>query len=209
MMVVTLPMKSSIACLCAFIALTAFSCSKSKPTGPPSSEVAPASFKVNLDTTRGPVIVEVTRASAPIGVDRFYNLIKAKFLDGARFFRVVPGFVVQFGMATNPEDYATWDFPLQDDPVLVSNHRGTLTFATSGPNTRTTQLFINLGNNERLDAQHFSAFGKVVSGMDFVDQIYSGDGQNPQQDLITAQGNAYLNKQFPHLDYITTARIVE
>src|SRR3954470_7830769 len=133
-------MKSPIAVLCAFVALTAFSCSKpaSPPTGPPTSETAPASFKVNFDTSRGPVIVEVTRASAPIGVDRFYNLIKGKFYDGARFFRVVPGFVVQFGMAANPADNAKWDFPLQDDPVLVSNKRGTITFATSGPNTRTT-----------------------------------------------------------------------
>lgn len=202
-------MKSPIVSLCVLAALTTFSCSKSKPPGP-TNEVAPATFRVNFDTTKGPVIVEVTRAWAPLGVDRFYNLIKAKFYDGARFFRVVPGFVVQFGMAGDPDLTAAWDVPIPDDPVLVSNRRGTLSFATSGANTRTAQLFINLDDkNVRLDAMHFSAFGKVVSGMDFVDQIYSGDGQRPQQDLIKQNGNAYLNKEFPHLDYIKTARIVE
>jgi len=201
-------MKSFIVSLCVLAALTAFSCKKPKPPGP-TNEVAPATFLVNFDTTKGPVIVEVTRAWAPLGVDRFYNLIKAKFYDGARFFRVVPGFVVQFGLAGDPDLTAAWDVPIPDDPVVVSNRRGTLTFATSGPNTRTAQLFINLGNNERLDAQRFSAFGKVVSGMDSVDQIYSGDGQNPQQGLITQSGNAYLIKEFPHLDYIKTARIAQ
>jgi len=203
-------MKSSPASLCILAALSLTACSKHAPPVPLTHEVAPETFHVNLDTTKGPVLVEVTRAWAPLGVDRFYNLIKAKFYDGARFFRVVPGFVVQFGMAGDPEAYAAWDTPIQDDPVLVSNHRGTLTFAqTSAPNTRGTQLFINLGNNQRLDAQHFSAFGKVLDGMEHVDQIYSGDGQNPQQDQITAQGNAYLIKAFPHLDYIRTARIVQ
>jgi peptidyl-prolyl cis-trans isomerase A (cyclophilin A) len=197
-------MKSSLVFLCALSALVTIACSRFKVT----NEVAPAVFHVNFDTTRGPVIVEVTRTWAPLGADRFYNLVKAKFFDGARFFRVVPGFVVQFGMAGNPDLNAAWDIPIQDDPVLVSNRRGTLTFATSGPNTRSSQLFINLGNNQRLDAQHFSAFGKVVSGMDYVDQIYSGDGEKPQQDLIKDKGNTYLEKEFPHLDYIKTARIV-
>jgi peptidyl-prolyl cis-trans isomerase A (cyclophilin A) len=195
-------------------ALTIVSCSDlkfktEKSSVAPSNETAPASFKVDFDTTKGHVIVEVSRGLAPLGVDRFYNLVKTKYFDGARFFRVVPGFVVQFGMAGDPDVSAQWDVPIQDDPVLTSNRRGTITFATAGPNTRTTQLFINLGNNERLDAQHFSPFGKVVDGMDNVDAIYSGDGQNPQQDQITAKGNAYLNKEFPHLDYIKTATIVQ
>ncbi len=203
-------MKTFPVLLCALVALTATSCSKSKPAAPPSSETAPASFKVNFDTSRGPVIIEVSRAAAPIGVDRFYNLIKAKFYDEARFFRVVPGFVVQFGLPADPANNAVWDFKLQDDPVLMSNKRGTLTFATSGPDTRTTQLFINLADNgSKLDPQHFSAFGQVISGMDVVDQIYAGDREGPQQDLITSQGNAYLTKQFPRLDYIKTARVVE
>lgn len=201
-------MKSTLASFCVlatvFSAISAVSCSKPKPT----NEAAPATFRVNFDTTKGSVIVEVTRASAPLGVDRFYNMVKAKFLDGARFFRVVPDFVAQFGLAGDPALTAGWDVPIQDDPVLMSNRRGTLAFATKGPNTRTTQLFINLGNNQKLDAQHFSAFGTVVSGMEYVDQIYAGDGQNPQQELIEQQGNAYLNKTFPHLDYIKTARII-
>jgi peptidyl-prolyl cis-trans isomerase A (cyclophilin A) len=152
--------------------------------------------------------VEVSRVSAPLGVDRLYNLVKAKYFDGARFFRVVPGFVVQFGLAADPKVTDAWDVPIQDDPVLVSNKRGTLTFATAGPDTRTAQLFINLGNNERLDAQHFSAFGRVVDGVDIVDQIYSGDGQKPEQPRIEKEGNAYLEKEFPNLDYIKTASIV-
>lgn len=205
-------MKSILVSLLGLAALLTVSCSKQPPAEKakvaPANETAPAEFKVDFDTTRGPVIVDVTRVSAPIGVDRFYNLVKAKYFDGARFFRVVPGFVVQFGLAADSKVTAAWDVPINDDPVLVSNKRGTVTFATAGPDTRTTQLFINLGNNERLDAQHFSAFGRVVDGMENVDQIYSGDGQNPQQDRIEKEGNAYLEKEFPHLDYIKTARIV-
>ena len=205
-------MKSILVCLLSLAAILSISCSKQQPAEKakvaPANETAPAEFKVNFDTTRGPVIVDVTRVSAPIGVDRFYNLVKAKYFDGARFFRVVPGFVVQFGLAADPKVTASWDVQIQDDPVLVSNKRGTMTFATAGPDTRTTQLFINLGNNERLDAQHFSAFGTVVSGMDNVDQIYSGDGGNPVQGRIESEGNAYLEKEFPHLDYIKTAHII-
>lgn len=174
----------------------------------PTDEKAPETFRVNMDTSRGLVVIEVTRADAPIGADRFYNLVKAKYFDGARFFRVVPGFVVQFGLAADPAVSKRWDVPIQDDPVKTSNVRGTLTFAAqSAPNTRSTQLFINYGDNSRLDSMRFAPFGKVVSGMEFVDQIYSGDGQNPDQTQIEEQGNAYLEKNFPQLDYIKTARI--
>lgn len=165
-------------------------------------------YRVNMDTSKGMVVIEVTRADAPNGADRFYNLVKAKFYDGARFFRVVPGFMVQFGIAANPAMTKTWDVPIPDDPVKVSNVRGTVSFAAqSAPNTRTAQVFINFGNNSRLDSMRFAAFGKVVSGMEFVDQIYSADGENPDQSQIEAQGNAYLQKAFPNLDYIKTARI--
>ena len=204
-------MKLIAVSLLSLAALLTVSCSKTPAPAPkvaPSNETAPDAFRVVFDTTRGRVTVDVTRVSAPLGVDRFYNLVKAKYFDGARFFRVVPGFVVQFGLAADPKLTAAWDVQFPDDPVLVSNKRGTLTFATAGPDTRTTQLFINLGNNERLDAQHFSAFGRVVEGMDVVDQIYSGDGQNPKQDRIESEGNAYLQKEFPNLDYIKTATIV-
>jgi cyclophilin family peptidyl-prolyl cis-trans isomerase len=205
-------MKLSTILLAILAALTLFSCSKPtpKPKVAPSNDTAPATFRVNLDTSRGPVIVEVNRAEAPLGADRFYNLVKTKFFDGARFFRVVPGFVVQFGMAADPKLNADWDVPIQDDPVLTSNVRGTVTFAAAeDPNTRTTQLFINLGDNQRLDARRFAVFGKVVSGMDYVDRIYSGDGEKPQQSLIEKDGNAYLEKEFPNLDYIKTAHIAQ
>jgi len=175
-----------------------------------SNETAPATFRVNLDTSRGPVVIEVTRADAPIGADRFYNLVKANYFDGARFFRVIPGFMAQFGLAADPAVSKTWDVPIDDDPVKASNVRGTLTFAATGaPNSRSTQLFINFGDNSRLDSQRFAPFGKVVSGMEFVDQIYSGYGENPDQGRIEAEGNAYLEKEFPRLDYIKTARLVE
>src|ERR1700723_2501326 len=147
-----------------------------------TDEKAPETFRVNLDTSKGPVVIEVTRADAPNGADRFYNLVKAKYLDGARFFRVIPGFMAQFGLAADPAVSKTWDVPIQDDPVKASNVRGTLTFAATGaPNSRPTQLFITFGDNSRLDSQRFAPFGKVVSGMEFVDQIYSGYGENPDQ----------------------------
>src|ERR1700722_17421931 len=169
----------------------------------PSNETAPATFHVNLDTSRGPVVIEVTRADPPIGADRFYNLVKAKYFDGARFFRVIPGFMAQFGLAADPAVSKAWDVPIQDDPVKTSNVRGTVTFAATGaPNSRTTQLFINFADNGRLDSQRFAPFGKVASGMENVDQIYSGDGERPDQSQIEEQGNAYLEKTFPQLDYI-------
>ena len=175
-----------------------------------TNETAPAVYRVNMDTSRGPVVIEVTREDAPVGADRFYNLVKAKYFDGARFFRVIPGFMAQFGLASDPAVTKAWDMPIQDDPVIASNVRGALTFAaTSAPNSRSTQLFINFGDNSRLDASRFAPFGMVVSGMENVDQIYSGDRENPDQGRIEAEGNAYLEKEFPHLDYIKTARIAE
>jgi peptidyl-prolyl cis-trans isomerase A (cyclophilin A) len=210
-MVVIRLMKSPVLILCALAALTAVSCSKPKPKVAPLNEVAPPVFRVNVDTTRGPVIIEVTRANAPLGADRFYSLVKSKFFDGARFFRVVPGFIVQFGMNADPKVHAAWDAPIKDDPMVASNTRGTVTFAAAGPDTRTSQLFINLGENQRLDnrPEHFAPIGKVVSGMDYVDRIYAGDGEKPQQNRIESEGNAYLEKDFPHLDYIRTARLAE
>jgi peptidyl-prolyl cis-trans isomerase A (cyclophilin A) len=186
------------------LVLTACSAGAQKVT----TEKAPETFRVNMDTSRGMVVIEVTRANAPNGADRFYNLVKAKFYDGARFFRVIPGFMAQFGIAADPAMTKTWDVPIPDDPVKVSNVRAAVTFATSGPNTRTAQLFINYADNGRLDGLGFSPFGKVVSGMEFVDQIYSGDRENPNQTQIEQQGNAYLTKAFPNLDYIKTATIL-
>lgn len=197
----TFPLIASIA-----LFLGACSAGAQKPT----NETAPATFRVNFDTSRGPVVIEVTRADAPLGADRFYNLVKAKYFDGVRFFRVIPGFMAQFGLAADPAVSKTWDVPIQDDPVKASNVRGTVSFAaTAAPNSRSTQLFINFGDNSRLDGMRFVPIGKVVSGMEYVDQIYSGYGENPDQGRITNEGNAYLEKEFPRLDYIKTARIAQ
>jgi peptidyl-prolyl cis-trans isomerase A (cyclophilin A) len=166
---------------------------------------------VNLDTSKGPVIVEVHRDWAPQGVDRFYQLVQSGFFTEARFFRVVPDFVVQFGINKDPEVQAKWRTAnIPDDPVKQSNQRGYLVFATAGPNTRTTQLFINLrDNSSSLDPQGFAPFGKVSDGMDVVDHLFSGYGETPQQPLIQSQGNQYLQSQFPNLDYIRTAKVVQ
>jgi peptidyl-prolyl cis-trans isomerase A (cyclophilin A) len=171
---------------------------------------APESFKVRFTTTKGDFIVQATRAWAPLGVDRFYNLVKAGFFTDAAFFRVVPGFVAQFGISPRPDVARAWyDARIVDDPVRHSNTRGTLTFATAGPNTRTTQFFINYRNNAPLDGMGFAAFGEVIEGMDsVVDKIYSGYGENPDQQALQQMGKSYLDKNFPMLDRIVSATIV-
>ncbi len=194
--------------LIACVAVLLASCMGDVPR--PPNETAPAAFRVAMDTSRGPIVIDVTRSNGPIGADRLFNMVKAGYLDGARFFRVVPGFVVQFGLSGKPELTKAWDNPIKDDPVVASNSntRGTVVFAmTSDPNSRTTQLFINLGDNRNLDKAGFVPVGRVVEGMENVDRIFSGYGENPDQDLISAQGNAYLEKSFPSLDYIKTARL--
>jgi peptidyl-prolyl cis-trans isomerase A (cyclophilin A) len=169
---------------------------------------APEQYEVTFKTTAGDFIVGVTRAWAPLGADRFYNLVKHGFFTDASFFRVVPGFVVQFGLNANPKVTAVWEkAAIKDDPVTQSNHTGFLTFATAGPNTRTTQLFISLGENERLDSQGFAAFGQVITGMDVVQKIFSGYGESPDQAQITAEGKPYLDKSFPKLDHIISATV--
>jgi len=175
---------------------------------------APAVYKVNFDTSKGTFVIEVHRDWAPHGADRFYNLVKNGFYDGARFFRVISGFMVQFGVNGNPSISARWrDANIPDDPVTQSNQPGYITFATRGPDTRTTQVFINFGNNRGLDSQGFAPFGRVISGMPVVNALYSGygegapQGEGPSQGLIQSQGNAYLTKQFPKLDYIKKATI--
>jgi peptidyl-prolyl cis-trans isomerase A (cyclophilin A) len=176
---------------------------------------APAVFTVKFTTSKGDFVVEVTRAWSPLGADRFYNLAKYHFFDGAAFFRVLPGFVAQFGISPRPDVAKIWqDAKIQDDAVTQSNFRGSLTFATAGPNTRTTQLFINLADNANLDAMGFSPFGKVVSGMDVVDQFYSGYGEGapggngPDQQRMQGEGKPYLEKSFPLLDIVKTTVIL-
>jgi peptidyl-prolyl cis-trans isomerase A (cyclophilin A) len=194
-------------------ALALAACSGSKQASAqkaPANETAPAVYRVNFDTSRGAFVVEITRDQAPNGADRLYNLVKAKFFDGSRFYRVVPGFMVQWGAAADPEVSKAWDVPIDDDPVKATNERGTISFAaSSSPNSRTTHMFVNFADNGRLDGMGFAPIGKVVSGMDIVDQIYSGDGERPDQGQIREEGNAYLQKEFPNLDYIKTARLAQ
>jgi peptidyl-prolyl cis-trans isomerase A (cyclophilin A) len=173
------------------------------------SAQSPEKFRVKFETSCGDFVVEVQREWAPQGADRFHELVKAGFYDECRFFRVVPGFVVQWGMNGDPAVYAKWkDKEIKDDKVTQSNREGMITFASRGPNTRTCQLFINLADNERLDELGFAPFGKVVEGLDVVKKITSEYGQRPQQPLIQEEGNAYLKKEFPKMDYIKKAAVV-
>ncbi|HTB11499.1 MAG TPA: peptidylprolyl isomerase [Bryobacteraceae bacterium] len=171
---------------------------------------APATYKAKFTTTQGDFILQVTRAWAPIGADRFYNLVRGKFFDGSPFFRVIPGFMVQFGLNTNPKVSSVWmTQDLQDEPVKQSNKRGFISYAKAGPNTRTTQVFINYGDNSRLDPQGFSPFGEVIEGMDVVEKFNSEYGDNgSSQSGIQQMGKAWLDKNMPKVDYIKTAVIV-
>ncbi len=170
---------------------------------------APADFKARFTTTAGDFVVEVHRDWAPLGADRFYNLVRHGFFTNASFFRVVPNFVVQFGLNADPAVNKAWaDADIQDDPVKQTNSRGRLVFATAGPGTRTTQLFINFRDNARLDGMAFAPFGEVIEGMDVVDKIYPGYREQPSQDLITSQGDAYISQNFPKIDKIKLARVL-
>ncbi len=169
---------------------------------------APSLFKVRFTTTKGEFLIEVHRDWAPLGADRFYNLMKTGFFNDAYFFRVVPRFVVQFGLSPDPAINQAWAHTeFRDDPVKQTNSKGSITFATRGPSSRTTQLFINLSDNARLDAMGFSPFGSVTEGMDVVEKLYSGYGEAPNQGRITTEGKAYLERSFPLLDSIKTAKL--
>lgn len=178
-------------------------------------EKAPEQFKARFHTSEGTFTVQIHRSWAPKGADRFYNLVKHGYYEGCRFFRVLPGFVVQFGIHGNPKISSKWkQANIKDDPVKKSNRRGTLTFAKAGPNTRTTQVFINLRHNRRLDQKKFPPFGKVTEGMDVVKSLYSGYGKGaprgngPSQQKIYRKGNAYLKKNFPKLDHIKKTELL-
>jgi peptidyl-prolyl cis-trans isomerase A (cyclophilin A) len=174
---------------------------------------APAAYGVQFTTTKGKFVVTVHRSWAPRGADRFYNLVRARFYDGNEFFRVVKGFVVQFGISGFPSVSTAWqNANIKDDPVKASNTVGTITYADAGPNTRTTQVFINLGNNAaNLDGQGFAPFGKVTAGMAVVNELYGGYDDRPTnlQGAIASQGNSFLKKRFPKLDSVIRARIVK
>jgi peptidyl-prolyl cis-trans isomerase A (cyclophilin A) len=216
----------------AALALASFGlagCKSSTTDGPPAlggstgraivtpstaTATAPATYKARFTTTKGDFVIAVTRAWAPLGADRFYNLVKGGFYDNVRFFRVVAGFMAQFGIHGDPAVMSQWkDASISDDPRTQSNKRGFVTFATSGPNSRTTQVFLNLVDNDRLDGMGFSPFGTIVEGMEVVDKLHAGygegapRGQGPLQPRINAEGNAYLEKDFPNLDYVKKATI--
>ena len=173
------------------------------------TEQAPATFSAAFDTSKGRFVLEVHREWAPRGADRFYNLVKSGFFNDVRFFRVIGGQLAQFGMHGDPAVQEAWrEASIEDDPVRHGNTRGSVSFATRGPNTRTTQLFINLRDNSAYDRLGFAPFAEVVSGMEVVDRLYAGYEEGPEQPLIDEQGNAYLTREFPNLDYIEKAAIV-
>lgn len=173
-------------------------------------EEAPDTFKVRFEASNGTFVVQVDKAQAPLGAQRFYDLVRKEFFDEARFFRVIPGFVVQFGLPGDPEVAREWRTRvIPDDPVRTSNRPGTMTFATAGPNTRTTQLFINLGNNANLDGMGFAPFAEVVEGFEVVQGINAAHGERPNQGAIQSRGNDYLMENYPDLDFIRSARLVK
>jgi cyclophilin family peptidyl-prolyl cis-trans isomerase len=183
---------------------------------PHATEQAPDRFRVRLETTKGPFVIEVTRAWAPRGADRFYNLVRVGYYDDVAFFRVIENFMVQFGINGDPAVNAAWrQARITDDPVTQSNKRGMVTYAMAGPDTRTTQLFINFRDNAGLDGQGFAPFGRVVEGLSVVDSLYAGygegapSGMGPEQGRAQGEGNAYLKGRFPKLDFVKTARIVK
>jgi peptidyl-prolyl cis-trans isomerase A (cyclophilin A) len=185
------------------------------PASPAMQATAPAVFRARFETTAGDFVIEVQRDWAPLGADRFYNLVRSGYFDGVRFFRVIAGFMAQFGIHGDPAVAALWrERRIPDDPVRQSNMRGMVSYATAGPDTRTTQLFINFGDNRRLDGQGFAPFGRVIEGMDVVDRLHAryGEGapagRGPNQGRIQAEGNAYLEREFPELDVVRRATVV-
>ena len=174
-------------------------------------EQAPATYNVNFSTTAGDFVVQVTRAWAPKGADRFYNLVKHGFYNNTRFFRVMPKFMAQFGINGDPKVQGPWrEANITDDPVTQSNKRGYVTFAkTAMPNSRSTQVFINFGDNAMLDPQGFAPFGQVISGMEIVDKINAEYGEQPEQGRIQFEGNAYLAKEFPRLTVMKSVTIAK
>ena len=186
----------------------------SNPKDAKMNQTAPAKYKARFETSQGPFVIEVTRDWAPLGADRFYNLVQQGYYDDVRFFRVLDGFMAQFGIHGDPKTAAVWrNERIQDDPVKQSNTRGMVSYAMAGPNTRTTQVFINFGDNSQLDGMRFAPFGKVVEGMNVVDKLHSAYGEGaprgagPDQGRIQAEGNAYLVKDFPKLDFVKKATI--
>jgi len=210
-------MRTILMTLVATLAVSHAWADTSAKTGSPSdaTATAPATYKVKVATTKGDFTIEVHRDWAPLGADRFYNLVKLGYYNDVAFFRVVKGFMVQFGINGDPNANRSWRRAMfKDDPqAKQSNKRGMITFATSGPDQRTTQVFINYADNSRLDSMGFVPFGKIVEGMKVVDALEgmygegAPGGSGPRQDRIQSEGNAYLHKEFPKLDYIKSATL--
>ena len=186
------------------------------PKAPAVNLTAPAEFKAKIETSKGDLVVKVVRDWAPKGADRFYSLVKNGYYDECRFYRVLPKYVAQVGIHGDPKISMKWhEAPIDDDPVKQKNTRGRLTFARGGPNTRTTNVFINLRDSTSLDSQGFAPIGEVVEGMDVADQLHSGygdgapKGRGPSQKRIYEEGNAWLQKDFKDLDFIKTAKVVD
>jgi peptidyl-prolyl cis-trans isomerase A (cyclophilin A) len=175
-----------------------------------ATATAPATYHVRFESTRGVFVATITRAWAPLAADRFFNLVRAGFYDDATFFRVIPGFGVQFGLSGTPRTNAAWqEARIADDPARASNTRGRLSFVSAGPSTRTTQIFINTGNNLHLDSMGLAPFGEITSGMNVVERLFGEYGEAPKQERILTEGDAYLMAEFPRLDFIKRAEVVE
>jgi peptidyl-prolyl cis-trans isomerase A (cyclophilin A) len=224
-----MPRATTLALVAVAVAVAAVACNRGEQRAPATtgtadyhdprsaamSERAPAAFRAQFETSAGTFVIEVQRDWAPLGADRFYNLVRSGYYDDVRFFRVVSGFMAQFGIHGDPQVAAAWrDQRIPDDPVRASNTRGMVSFATAGPGTRTTQLFINYGDNARLDGMGFAPFGRVVDGMDVVDRLYAAYGEGaprgrgPDQGRVQTEGNVYLGRAFPRMDYIKRATII-
>ena len=202
----------------AIVLLLAIGCQQT-PVDPPIKTATPSvatqsgglgTYKVQFETSNGNIVIEVHRDWAPVGATRFHELVTSGFYDECRFFRVVPNFMVQFGINGDPVVQSSWrENKMVDDPVKESNKRGTITFATSGPNSRTSQVFISTKDNDFLDGKGFSPFGHVIEGMDLIDSINSEYLERPNQGQIQSAGNEYLKSSFPNLDYIIKATILK
>ena len=217
------PIVTTLICLALLLTCSAFA--EEPTTAKPNpalldpsltTEKAPDVYRVKMETTAGDLIIEVHREWAPLGADRFYNLVKIGYFNDVAFFRVLAGFMAQAGFHGNPAVSQVWlNARIKDDPVTQTNSPGMVTFATGGPNTRSAQIFINYGDNSYLDNSGFAPFGKVVEGFESVNEFYSGygegepNGKGPAQGKVYSLGNDYLQAEFPELDYITRASIVE
>jgi cyclophilin family peptidyl-prolyl cis-trans isomerase len=178
-----------------------------KATKAPAKEEPEQVVNVKFETTKGDSVVEVHPKWAPLGAERFIALVKDGYYDNSAFYRVVPNYIIQFGLAAEPGMTKKWDNPIKDDYVVRTNARGTMAFAESGPETRTTQVFVNMRSNQNLDDQSFAPFAKVTSGMEVLEKIHAGHGERPEQEKIKKGGNGYLKANFPSLDYIRKATI--